>query len=202
MGYDDKSLNRLVRAKQLVRVRYGAYTIAELWPDSVSDRHQIKARAVLSTAKPGTVLSHTTAALEHGVSTWDVPLAEIHTTRPDGHAGRLLSGVHQHQGLLLPTDTVVVNDVLVTAPVRTALDLITILDVEHSLVAINTMLHGDLMTKDALRARVETADQWPHTLHARVVVGLSDPRLESVRSEEHTSELQPLMRISYAVSCL
>src|SRR3546814_12773340 len=42
------------------------------------------------------------------------------------------------------------------------------------------MLHGDLMTKDALRARVETANQWPHTLHARVVVGLSDPRLESV----------------------
>src|SRR3546814_5890206 len=122
------------------------------------------------------------------------------------------------------------------------------IDVEHSLVAINTMLHGDLMTKDALRARVETADQWPHTLHARVVVGLSDPRLESVgesrtfylcwshgiplptpqqpifdngrliarldfawpehkvflefRSEEHTSELQSLMRISYAVFCL
>src|SRR3546814_19627296 len=106
MGYDDKSLNRLVRAKQLVRVRYGAYTIAELWPDSVSDRHQIKARAVLSTAKPGTVLSHTTAALEHGVSTWDVPLAGIHPPRPDGHARPPLSRVHQPPGLLLPTPPV------------------------------------------------------------------------------------------------
>src|SRR3546814_6533492 len=37
--------------------------------------------------------------------------------------------------------------------------------------------------------------------------GLDDPRLEElvtpeIRSEEHTSELQSLMRISYAVFCL
>src|SRR3546814_8275398 len=31
---------------------------------------------------------------------------------------------------------------------------------------------------------------------------LGDPRLNSTRSEEHTSELQSLMRISYAVFCL
>src|SRR3546814_3870290 len=33
-------------------------------------------------------------------------------------------------------------------------------------------------------------------------LGLSDPRLPMERSEEHTSELQSLMRISYAVFCL
>src|SRR3546814_8717293 len=31
---------------------------------------------------------------------------------------------------------------------------------------------------------------------------LQDPRVERPRSEEHTSELQSLMRISYAVFCL
>src|SRR3546814_3399825 len=36
----------------------------------------------------------------------------------------------------------------------------------------------------------------PEALHDRIVDGLAD------RSEEHTSELQSLMRISYAVSCL
>src|SRR3546814_5525097 len=45
----------------------------------------------------------------------------------------------------------------------------------------------------------------------RINIGLEDPRdviadldraLTSVRSEEHTSELQSLMRISYAVFCL
>src|SRR3546814_1648041 len=36
----------------------------------------------------------------------------------------------------------------------------------------------------------------------RVPVYSSEPLLEADRSEEHTSELQSLMRISYAVSCL
>src|SRR3546814_10729268 len=34
------------------------------------------------------------------------------------------------------------------------------------------------------------------------VVGLDEPGLRRLRSEEHTSELQSLMRISYAVFCL
>src|SRR3546814_10508452 len=43
---------------------------------------------------------------------------------------------------------------------------------------------------DALGARVELID------------GLIDARAFDARSEEHTSELQSLMRISYAVFCL
>src|SRR3546814_9463899 len=35
-----------------------------------------------------------------------------------------------------------------------------------------------------------------------LVTDRPDPRLHSCRSEEHTSELQSLMRISYAVFCL
>src|SRR3546814_3926864 len=34
------------------------------------------------------------------------------------------------------------------------------------------------------------------------VMGFDDPVIEIARSEEHTSELQSLMRISYAVFCL
>src|SRR3546814_3422384 len=36
----------------------------------------------------------------------------------------------------------------------------------------------------------------------RVFLGAERARLDPVRSEEHTSELQSLMRISYAVFCL
>src|SRR3546814_6805705 len=44
------------------------------------------------------------------------------------------------------------------------------------------------------------ADQWAGTLEAQLT---SQVRWrETVRSEEHTSELQSLMRISYAVFCL
>src|SRR3546814_9385033 len=40
--------------------------------------------------------------------------------------------------------------------------------------------------------------------HVRILVeaGLAERRKEGSRSEEHTSELQSLMRISYAVFCL
>src|SRR3546814_2036235 len=38
--------------------------------------------------------------------------------------------------------------------------------------------------------------------HQRVGVGALDHRVIAPRSEEHTSELQSLMRISYAVFCL
>src|SRR3546814_4717327 len=55
-------------------------------------------------------------------------------------------------------------------------------------------------------SRLTTEEQWAH---ARDVLIESAKRLEDggatalmIRSEEHTSELQSLMRISYAVFCL
>src|SRR3546814_3615690 len=48
------------------------------------------------------------------------------------------------------------------------------------------------------RRTVGRADPVHHAQHAAAVAGAAD----AVRSEEHTSELQSLMRISYAVFCL
>src|SRR3546814_9232626 len=46
----------------------------------------------------------------------------------------------------------------------------------------------------------------PHHVSKSLLIGIIQPRVEEifelVRSEEHTSELQSLMRISYAVFCL
>src|SRR3546814_6826643 len=55
-----------------------------------------------------------------------------------------------------------------------------------------------------------TSDAWKSEVNSRVEAkGFTpmfyfciDPRTISIRSEEHTSELQSLMRISYAVFCL
>src|SRR3546814_2665479 len=53
----------------------------------------------------------------------------------------------------------------------------------------------------------EIGERWP-TLPTMLMTGYSDAAIAaareniSVRSEEHTSELQSLMRISYAVFCL
>src|SRR3546814_7156865 len=54
-----------------------------------------------------------------------------------------------------------------------------------------------------LRARVgmvfQKPNPFPKTIYENVAYG---PRIHGLRSEEHTSELKSLMRISYAVFCL
>src|SRR3546814_2023022 len=47
----------------------------------------------------------------------------------------------------------------------------------------------------------ERADA-PKRVVRRNMLKMNDRRCEAIRSEEHTSELQSLMRISYAVFCL
>src|SRR3546814_4101091 len=47
-----------------------------------------------------------------------------------------------------------------------------------------------------------SVSQSGYALMAVCVIGLSASALPALRSEEHTSELQSLMRISYAVFCL
>src|SRR3546814_2040541 len=62
--------------------------------------------------------------------------------------------------------------------------------VERVLGDIVAALHGDLL------------DGVGHVLHGDAQEALGDLLRALQRSEEHTSELQSLMRISYAVFCL
>src|SRR3546814_7576791 len=63
---------------------------------------------------------------------------------------------------------------------------------------------GQFGHRHAARARVETRGIGLDTeqRHRTVVEAVGLQPLEDFRSEEHTSELQSLMRISYAVFCL
>src|SRR3546814_8417922 len=63
------------------------------------------------------------------------------------------------------------------------------------------------LTQIELRVRIASRSGWPPLLDRGVIFALFpciDARLDIShdRSEEHTSELQSLMRISYAVFCL
>src|SRR3546814_9700342 len=67
---------------------------------------------------------------------------------------------------------------------------------------VHVLVDARQHTQHLTAARIEThigADR-VHHVDARSLRQLPRPRLE--RSEEHTSELQSLMRISYAVFCL
>src|SRR3546814_9106556 len=56
----------------------------------------------------------------------------------------------------------------------------------------------ELRPKILFHPRHQPAGQWLQILIVRAVLGADD----EARSEEHTSELQSLMRISYAVFCV
>src|SRR3546814_2118473 len=57
---------------------------------------------------------------------------------------------------------------------------------------------------DRVKANADRISEWALSGLAisRRAIPLADGELDEARSEEHTSELQSLMRISYAVFCL
>src|SRR3546814_3464274 len=68
---------------------------------------------------------------------------------------------------------------------------------------LSTHTPGPLSTRRSPRPRpIASSAGWSSTSRRSTPAGSTWPRSKSARSEEHTSELQSLMRISYAVFCL
>src|SRR3546814_2001625 len=67
----------------------------------------------------------------------------------------------------------------------------------------DTFIFGSFLLS-YMTARMSTTVPWPNPseVFALTIGGASVPLILIARSEEHTSELQSLMRITYAVSCL
>jgi hypothetical protein len=180
-GVSDRAIGRLVRSGTLARPRWGAYCAADRFePLDARGRHAITGRAVLMQSMAETSLSHSSALTWYDAPEWGLDLATVHTTRHDGRAGRREAGVCQHKGEILPGDLVTVHGMSLTSPCRAALELTTIADIETSVVHVNHLLHRELTTLEALRARYEGMEDWPGTLHTGVVLRLARAEIESV----------------------
>src|SRR3546814_6254978 len=80
-----------------------------------------------------------------------------------------------------------------------ALDKIERYQVTHTHM-VPTQLHRMLQLPDDVKSRFDVSSmRW--AIHAAAPCPI-DVKRKMLRSEEHTSELQSLMRISYAVFCL
>jgi hypothetical protein len=181
VGYTDRGLARAIRRKVIHRLRHGAYVSVDHWADLDADgRHLVRAMAVRRTARTGVVFSHTTALIKMGAPVWDLPLDDVHVTRLDGAAGRREAGVAQHSGLILPGDVCELDGVAITSATRTAIDLTMVADVEHSLPAIDYLLHIGATRKAALVDRSRLCEMWPGTLATDLTIRLADGRSESV----------------------
>jgi hypothetical protein len=180
-GYHDHAIASLVSSGAWVRVRRGAYVFGDGWHSlSANGRYALLCRAAVRQANTRVLLSHTSSAGEHGTPLWDCDLTTVHLTRPDRRAGRAEAGIVQHRGVVTDVDVVQHDGLEVMSATRTALELTTVLDVEHSLVEIDYLLHQGLTTKEQLWARYETMAHWPRSLATDLVLRLTDGRSESV----------------------
>ena len=95
-GYNHHDIRRLQQRRELIRVRRGAYTIAEVTEVGVEERHR---RLVLATAPQlldGAVISHGSAAVLHGLPVWAATVEKVHVTRSRRGGGVKRSVVQVH----------------------------------------------------------------------------------------------------------
>lgn len=163
-GLTDRDIARLVRAGDWHRIRHGAYCDGNLWRGmGPAGRHMLLARAVVRQAKTAVVLSHVSAVPEYGGPVDQLALDVVHETRLDQRAGRAEAGVRQHQGVLRAEDVVVVRDVVVTSPTRTAIDVTAVASVEASVAVIRHLLQERHTTIERVRSRYASMVTHPYT---------------------------------------
>jgi hypothetical protein len=180
-GMTDRDIWRQVRAGVLFKVRYGAYVPKELTCD-LDDvgLMRLRARAVLRTAHPTSVLSHQTALAEYGVPLWGVDTDSVHVTRTDRRPGRREAGVIHHSTLTDPCEWVLRDGVPVMSPTRAALEVVTSESPEVGLVVLSGVLNAGLASPVELHEAWVRTDRWPGSLSARLVLPRADARLTSV----------------------
>lgn len=181
-GFDDKAINREIRARRWVRIRRGAYTFNDIWSaqDEV-ERHRITARAVVDRLGPGVALSHTSAVIEHGMAVWDADLSCVHVTRLDGGAGRTEAGVVHHEGFCIDDDLIEREDgLLMVKPARAALEHACLVSSESAVVTLDSGLHVHAFTRAEMESVFALMRSWPKSQRLQIVVRFADGRAESV----------------------
>lgn len=180
-GYTDNQIGLRVRSGQLHRIRRGAYCSGEVWRSlDAAGRHRMLCRAVLRTAHPLTVLTHSSAAIELGLPVWGVDLDVVHTTRTDGRSGRHERDWVQHRGRLPDDQVMAVDGARVSMPARCAIEMTTIATVEPALVTVNAILHTKAATLAELAQLARDVRHWPQSLTTDLVLTLACPDMESV----------------------
>ncbi|WP_148613232.1 type IV toxin-antitoxin system AbiEi family antitoxin domain-containing protein [Nocardioides rubriscoriae] len=181
LGYHDHAISSLVKTGVWHRVRHGAYRDGATWAElSDTERYALLCRAAVRQARTEVVLSHVSSANEWAAPLWDVDLSFVDLTRRDEKAGRKEAGIRQHRGVLVDGDVVEHGGLFVMSATRTALEVTTLLDIEHSMIVIDDLLHRGLTDPERLATRYALMNHWPATLHTDLILRQVDGRAESV----------------------
>jgi hypothetical protein len=181
-GLSRKGIASLIDSGELISLDRGVYIVAEvagrlkLLPGGET---LIRASAALATAGPGTVISHHTAALIHGLDLLDAP-PQVTVTRAPGMGSRSgKAGLHVHVARVPASHVGSRLAIPVTTVARTVIDLARSEDFRGGVVVADSALHKQLATKRRLQQVLAELPRSRGAGRAAQVVEFSDGRSES-----------------------
>jgi AbiEi antitoxin C-terminal domain len=149
----------------------------------VPDSLPLRAECLALVLPPGAAVCRRTAAWLYGIDCrapgeqHEIPLAEC--VVPNVFSPVRRGGVRGYEALLSPDDVCLVEGVLCTTPVRTAIDLARFLPRFMGLAVIDAMAHRGLVETVELAVRVEAWRGQRFVARARDLIALCEPRTES-----------------------
>lgn len=179
-GMTDSEIRHARASGRLVRVAAGAYLSDEHFAELDGPAlYRIRIAAAVQSRPPGVVVSHTSAALLHGMDLGDVSLERVHLTRNHASGGGRTAEVHVHATPFDATDVVMVGGLAVTSPARTVVDAARISTFDQAVVVGDSALHRRLVTLDEILAEVGRAGPRKGIAKARRAADFLDGRSES-----------------------
>ena len=179
-GVVDSEIRRDCRSGRLVRIRRGAYLPGDVTVRSPEARHALLVVAEAARLAPGSVVSHVSAAVLHGLPIWDVPLERVQVTRARATGARNGPSVRVHSAPLDASEIIQLGEVHVTSPARTVVDLARRSPFESAVVTADAALRRGLVAREDLDRALLRAAGWRGVPSARRVVAFADERSESV----------------------
>ncbi len=175
-GFDDRDLARAVRRGELTRIRRGAY----LHAGAGLPRHRALVLATAPALRDGSVVSHASAAVLHGLPLWRAATERVHVTRSPPAAGSGSAGVHLHVARLPEDDLTLVDGLLTTGLARTVVDLGRSLAFESAVVTADAALASGRVSREDLATCLQRMGPVPGSRRAARVVTFADGRSGSV----------------------
>ena len=172
-GYNDLDLKHALRDGVLAKVRHGAYTLAGVWAGAdAAEQHRLRSHAVLRSHHARLALSHTSAAVEHGLRLHRPDLERVHVTCLDRHIGRTTRDVVYHQGRCGDEELMTHHGALLVRPVRAGLETASLGDSAQGLVVLDSVLDLGLGSLEEIHAGYRSFAGTPDSRRLQVVVRL------------------------------
>lgn len=175
-GHSAPSIRRLVADGDLHPVRRGVYADSAPADASATEAHRRLIAATVPLLRPSTAVSHSSAALLHGLPAWKSRTSPVTVTRP-GAGGNRSRHVHLRCAALPPEDVTTIDGLRVTTLDRTLVDVGRTESYERVVATLDAGLRRGV-DRAALTHRLEQLGRARGTRTLRAALDFADARAE------------------------